>query len=104
MLVITIFCCYGVTANTNMSSVGFAVIFGNKVGASWKQFWKFVVELHLPINSGKITIMTDQDKRQEMAISDYLTCDGHLHCSWHWYHNIMKKQGGGSSKTPYLYL
>jgi len=34
----TLFVCYGVTANANMSPVGFAIIFGNENGASWKEF------------------------------------------------------------------
>ena len=34
----TIFACNGVTVNANMLPVGFALIFGNENGASWKEF------------------------------------------------------------------
>jgi hypothetical protein len=50
----TLFCCYGVTGNENVSSSGFAIIFGNKNGASWRQFWNYVVQLHPSIYSGNI--------------------------------------------------
>ncbi len=34
----TLFSCYGVTANENMSPVAFAILFGNECGYAWKQF------------------------------------------------------------------
>ena len=39
----TMFTCYGITANANMSPVGFAIIFGKENGASSKEFWRFIV-------------------------------------------------------------
>jgi hypothetical protein len=64
------------TANANMSPVGFTIISGNKNDTSWKQSWKFMVELHPSINSGTITMVTDQDKGQKMATSEHLTSVG----------------------------
>ncbi len=58
----TMFTCYGITANANMSPVGFAIIFGNENGASWKEFWRFIVQTHPSINRANVTIVTDQDK------------------------------------------
>ena len=46
----TMFTCYGITANANMSPVGFAVIFGNENGDSWTEFWRFIVKTHPSIN------------------------------------------------------
>jgi hypothetical protein len=60
----TLFCCYRVTANSNMSLVGFAVMFGNENTESWRMFWRFVMEVHPAINSTDVTIITDQDKGQ----------------------------------------
>ncbi len=42
----TLFACYGVPANANMSPVGFAIIFGNENGASWMEFWGFIHRTH----------------------------------------------------------
>jgi hypothetical protein len=42
----TFYSCYGITANPNMFPVGFAFVFGNENLLSWKEFWKFIVELH----------------------------------------------------------
>ena len=50
----TMFMCYGITANANMSPVGFAIIFGNENGASWKEFWCFIVWTHPSINRAEV--------------------------------------------------
>jgi hypothetical protein len=63
-----LFSCYGVTANSNMSPVGFAIIFGNENTSNWTKFWEYVLKLHPSMNSGYITIITDQDKGQKNAI------------------------------------
>ncbi len=34
----TMFLCYGVTTNSNMLPVGFAIIFGNENALGWKEF------------------------------------------------------------------
>ncbi len=34
----TLLSCYGVTANSNMSPVGFVIVFGNNNSSSWKEF------------------------------------------------------------------
>jgi len=60
----TLFLCYGVTANSNPSPIAFAILFGNKNTSTWRQFWKYCLELHPCIDSPKITIITDQDKGQ----------------------------------------
>jgi hypothetical protein len=58
--------CYGVTANSNMSPVGLAVIFGNENTSNWTKFWEYVLKLHPSMNSGYITIITDQVKAKKM--------------------------------------
>jgi hypothetical protein len=58
----TLFSCYGVTANLNMSPLGFAIIFGNENTSNWTKFWEYVLKLHPSMNSGYITIITNQDK------------------------------------------
>ena len=65
----TLFSCYGITANANMSPVAFAILFGNESGYAWKQFWEFVVEIHPCINREQVTVVTDQDKGQMKAIA-----------------------------------
>ncbi len=67
-----LFSCYGMTANSNSSPVAFAILFGNENTSTWRQFWKYCLDLHPCINSGKITIIADQDKGQKNAISEYL--------------------------------
>jgi hypothetical protein len=71
----TLFSCYGMTANSNSSPVAFAIIFRNKNTSMWRQFWKYCRDIHPCINSGNITIITDQDKGQKMpfpSIFDWL--------------------------------
>jgi hypothetical protein len=53
----TLFACYGVTANANMLPVGFAIIFGNENGASWKKFWEFIHKMHPTMNRPDVTIL-----------------------------------------------
>jgi hypothetical protein len=55
----TLFSCYGVTANSNMSPVAFAILFGNENTANWSKFWEFVVRLHPTLDSEKNTVITD---------------------------------------------
>ncbi len=54
------------TANSNASPVAFTILFGNKNTSTWRQFWKYCLNVHSCINSGKIIIITDQDKGQKM--------------------------------------
>jgi hypothetical protein len=79
----TMFLCYGVTANANMSPVGFAIIFGNKNASSWKEFWRFILCMHPLIDRGEVTIISDQDKGIKSAIKEVLQFVGHFFCSWH---------------------
>jgi hypothetical protein len=62
----TLFFCYGVTVNSNMSPVAFAILFRNEKTSNWTKFWEYVLKLHPLMNSGDITIITDQDKGQKM--------------------------------------
>jgi hypothetical protein len=62
----------GVTANSNMSPVGFAIIFGNENTSNLTKFWEYVLKLHPSMNSGYITIITDQDKGKKNAIARHL--------------------------------
>jgi hypothetical protein len=96
----TLFSCYGVTANSKASPVAFAIIFGNENTSTWRQFWKYVLELHPSLDAGDITIITDQDKGQKNAIGHYLKSVGHFHCSYHRRQNITKMCGGGGGKQP----
>ena len=79
----TLFSCYGVAAKSNTSPVAFAIIFGNKSTSTWRQFWKYALELHPSLDAGDITIITDQDKGQKNAIDHYLKSIGHFHFSYH---------------------
>ncbi len=79
----TMFSCYGVTANANMSLVGFAIIFGNENASSWKDFWRFVLCTHPLIDRGEVTIILDQDKGIKSAIKEVLQSVVHFFCSWH---------------------
>jgi hypothetical protein len=42
----TLFSCYGITANGNMSPVGFGIVFRNENGTTWNKFWTFVKDIH----------------------------------------------------------
>jgi len=98
----TLFSCYGVTANSNTSPVAFAIIFGNKSTSTWRQFWKYALELHPSLDAGDITIITDQDKGQKNAISEYLKSVGHFHCSYHRRQNIIKGKVPNSALWMYI--
>ena len=100
----TMFACYGVTANANMSPVGFAIIFGNENGASWKQFWDFIHKTLPTMDRPDMTLVTDQDKGSEGAISAVMKDCGHFFCAWHRKENIIKQCGGSSGKVPYSAL
>ncbi len=67
-----LFSCYGVTANSNISPVAFAILFGNKNTSNLTKFWDYVLKLHALMNSGDITIITDQDKGKKNAIARHL--------------------------------
>ncbi|MFM6174888.1 MAG: SWIM zinc finger family protein, partial [Sphaerospermopsis kisseleviana] len=100
----TLFTCYGVTANANMSPVAFGIVFGNENGQSWGEFWEFVAKLHPSMNSGDVTVITDQDKGQMNAIAKWIPAAGHFHCSHHRRGNIIKNRGGGGGKMKYSAL
>ncbi len=100
----TLFSCYGVTANSNITPVAFAILFGNKNTSNWTKFWEYVLKLHPLMNSGDINIITVQDKGQKNAIARHLQRAGHFHCAWHCRKNIIKMCGGGSGKTQYSAL
>ncbi len=85
----TMFLCYGVTANSNMSVVGFAIIFGNENTLGWKEFWQFILCTHPSIDRGDITIISNQDKGIKSTIKDVLQSVGHFFCSWHRRKNII---------------
>jgi len=100
----TMFTCYGITANANMSPVGFAIIFGNENSASWKEFWRFIVRTHPSINRTNVTIVTDQDKGSMGAIEELVLAVGHFFCAWHRRKNIIKQCGGSRGPVPYSAL
>ncbi len=90
----TMFSCYGVTANANMSLVGFAIIFGNKNASSWKEFWRFILCMHPSIDRGEVIKISDQEKGIKSAIKEVLQSIGHFFCSWHQRKNIILQCGG----------
>ena len=94
------FLCYGMTANSNVNPVAFAILFGNKNTSTWRQFLNYCLELHPCIDSGKIRIITDQDKVQKNSISEYLQSVGHFHCWYHCWQNIIKMCRGGGGYVP----
>jgi hypothetical protein len=99
-----LFSCYGVTANCNMSPIAFAILFENENTSTWRQFWQYVLELCLCMDSGDTTIITDQNKRQKNAIAEYLCSIGHFHCSWQRFQNIIRICGSCDEKTVYSAL
>jgi hypothetical protein len=87
-----------------MSPVAFAILFGNKNTSNWTTFWEYVLKLHPSMNSGDITIITNQDKGQKNSIARHLQQVGHFQCAWHCRKNVIKMCGGGKGKTQYSAL
>ncbi len=100
----TLFSCYGITANGNMSPVGFAIVFGNENGSTWNKFWNFVKDIHPLLNLPVVTIVTDQDKGQKSAITTIMNKTGHFHCAHHRRGNIIKMCGSKSGTPLYSAL
>ncbi len=92
----TLFSSYGVTTNGNMSPVGFAIVFGNENGTTWKEFWEFVKGVYLLLNLLDVTIVTDQDKGQKSTIKDVTDQTRHFHCVHHGRGNIINMCGSKS--------
>jgi hypothetical protein len=93
----TMFSCYGITANSYMLHVCFAIIFGNKNSSSWKDFWWFILKKHSLIDRGEVTIITNQDKGVKAAIKEIHGLVGHFFCSGHQWKNIILQCGGAGS-------
>ena len=72
------FSCYGITANGNISPVGFAIVFGNENSTTWNKFWNFVKDIHPLLNLPDVPIVTDQDKGQKSAITTIMDGTGHF--------------------------
>jgi len=89
----TLYSYYGITANSNMFPVGFAIVFGNENLFSWKEFWKFIIELHPCLKKPDVTIITDQDKGLFGAITEEVSEVVNFHCSYHRSQNIIKMCG-----------
>ncbi len=100
----TLFSCYRITANGNMSPVGFAIVFGNENGSTWNKFWNFVKDIHPLLNLPDVTIVTDQDKGQKSAITTIMDKTGHFHRAHHQRGNIIKMCGLKSGTRVYLAL
>jgi hypothetical protein len=98
----TLFSCYGITANGNMSPVGFVIAFRNENGSTWNEFWNFVKDIHPLLNLPDVTIVTDQDKGQKSAITTIMNKTGHFHCAHHRRGNIIKMCGSKSGTHVYL--
>jgi len=100
----TLYSCYGVTANSNMFPVAFAIIFGNENLLGWTAFWQFAVKEHPCLNESDVTIVTDQDKGLETAIADVVSNAINFHCSYHRSTNIIKMCGAKSGNRVYSAL
>jgi len=100
----TLFSCYGIIANCNMSPAGFAIVFGHENGTTWKEFWKFLKEVHPTMSLPDVTIVTDQDKGKKSAISEVMDQAGHFHCAHHRRGNIIKMCGAASGNRIYSAL
>ena len=94
----TLFSCYGcgITANGNMSPVGFAVVFETEKGTTWNKFWTFVKGVHPLINLPDVTIVTDQDKGQKSTVTAVMDKTRHFQCAHHWRGDIIKMCGSKS--------
>ena len=93
----TLFSAYSASANSNMSPLSFAIMFGNEDKENWMRFWKFTVDLHPSINSPDVTIVSDQDKGSIAAVKEMVPQAFHFHCAWHRRQNIISTCGGKSS-------
>ena len=100
----TLYSCYGITANANMFPVGFAIVVGNEILLSWKEFWKIIIELHPCLNKPDVTIVTDQDKGLFGAITEEVPEVINFHCSYHRSQNIIKMCGAKSGNKVYSAL
>ena len=98
----TLFSCYGITANGNMSPV--VIVFENENGTTWKEFGEFVNGIHLLMNLTDMTIVTDQDKGQKFTIKDIMDKTGHFHFLHHCRGDIIKMCGLNSRSTIYSAL
>jgi hypothetical protein len=87
-----------------MCPVGFAIVFGNENLLSWKEFWKFIIELHSCINQTDVTIITDQDKGLFSAITEEVQKAVNFHCSYHRSQNTIKMCGAKSGNKVYSAL
>jgi hypothetical protein len=43
---LTLYSCYGITANCNTFPVVMAILFGNEDKEGWVQFWNFALSIH----------------------------------------------------------
>jgi hypothetical protein len=96
----TLFLAYTTTANANMSSVAFGILFGNENTKNWTIFWDFVCQVHPTINRPQVIIMTDQDKGSIASEANLTPLAHNFHCSHHRHENISKACGGGKSVKP----
>jgi hypothetical protein len=79
----TVYSAHVNTANSNMSALGFAMLFGNKDKDYWTHFWKFIKKTHPIIDQSNKTIITNQDKGFLVAINDIVPSAGRFHYSFH---------------------
>ena len=79
----TLFLAYSTTANANMSSVAFGILFGNEDIKNWTLFWKFVARIHPTINCPDVTQLTNQDKRSITSGAKVILMAHNFHCSYH---------------------
>ena len=96
----TLFSAYATTANGNMATVAFGILFGNEDIKNWSLFWKFVAKVHPTINRPEVTVLTDQDKGSIVSIAANIPLAHNFHCSYHRRQNILSTCGGGSGKKP----
>ena len=79
----TLFSAYAATANSNMSPIAFAILFGGETANNWSLFWKYAVTLHPTINHPAVTIISDQNLGCIAALAMHVPQAHHFHCAWH---------------------
>jgi hypothetical protein len=79
----TLYLVYGTNANGTMSTLGFALLFGNEDKQSWTQFLNFIKKTHPTIIQSKYTIITNQDKGFLLAMEEVVPLVGRFLRSFH---------------------
>ncbi len=75
---------YGVTVNSSMLPVAFAIIFGNENTSRWMQIWKYVLNLHPSIATyyAQVWMVLDADSiLTPFGVDKYVSMYSEIHHS-----------------------